>query len=196
VRLYPLGPISPRFQTISAATNANPIVITTSAPHGFSLSDVITIGGITGNTNANGTYANAAGAQSFTVTATTITLLNKAGNGTFGGTAIASAPQQLIKSPRYPATMAEFPDVTQARAAKMLFTPAPAGTATLYVGGVGLNQATLDNVFRPINPPPTTGIFDFYELDEDGTNIFNLSDYWIDAAKPGTEAVLVSFWVR
>ena len=190
-----MGAVSPRFISVTAATNATPIVVTTSAAHGFALTDIITIGGVTGNTNANGTYVNKDGAQQFTLTSNTITLLNKTGNGTFGGSPIASAPTQLTASSRFP-TIPGQSDVTQIRASKILFTPAPSGTATLYVGGIGLNQSTLDNVFRAINPPPTLGIYDFYELNDDGSNSFYLAEYWIDAAKPGTEAVVVSFWIH
>lgn len=41
---------------ITNATNANPIVCTTSGVHGLSDNDQVTIYGITGNTNANGTF--------------------------------------------------------------------------------------------------------------------------------------------
>jgi len=40
--------------TITDATNASPIVITTSAAHGFSSGDVVYITGVTGNLAANG----------------------------------------------------------------------------------------------------------------------------------------------
>lgn len=42
--------------TITGATNATPIVITTSAAHGLVDGDVVTISSVGGNTNANGTY--------------------------------------------------------------------------------------------------------------------------------------------
>ena len=67
--------------TISAATNATPIVITLGAGHGLYNGQRIAVAGITGNTAANGEWTLAS------VTATTAVLLGSAGNGTFGGTA-------------------------------------------------------------------------------------------------------------
>ena len=42
--------------TITGATNANPIVITTSAAHGLFTGDTIVVSGVLGNTAANGTW--------------------------------------------------------------------------------------------------------------------------------------------
>lgn len=67
--------------TISAATNATPIVITLGANHGLKNSDRLAIAGITGNTAANGEWTLGS------VGATTATLLGSVGNGAFGGTA-------------------------------------------------------------------------------------------------------------
>ncbi|APW37152.1 hypothetical protein RD110_08035 [Rhodoferax koreense] len=65
---------------MSGATNATPIVITLGAGHGLKNDDRIAIAGITGNTNANGTWSLA------NVTATTAVLLGSSGNGAYGGT--------------------------------------------------------------------------------------------------------------
>ena len=43
-------------QTITDATNASPIVVTTSAAHGFADGNFVQISGVTGNTAANGIY--------------------------------------------------------------------------------------------------------------------------------------------
>lgn len=67
---------------ISNATNATPIVITTTAPHELIGGDFVTIAGVMGNTNANGTW-------SITVlTSTTFSLDTSVGNAayTVGGT--------------------------------------------------------------------------------------------------------------
>lgn len=62
---------------ISGATNANPIEITTSNNHNLASGDVVTIVGVLGNTNANGTYT-------ITKTSNTkFTLNGRAGNGTY-----------------------------------------------------------------------------------------------------------------
>lgn len=68
--------------TITAATNASPIAVTTSAAHGLESNDIIAISGAVGNTAVNG---------QFTVTvvdATHFTLNGSSGNGawTSGGT--------------------------------------------------------------------------------------------------------------
>lgn len=190
MKLYCLGPVGPRIASISAATNANPIVITTATPHGFSATDVITVSGITGNTNANASYA----PGSVVITPTTISLTGIAGNGAFGGTAFASAPRQLTAAASFP-QIPGYSDLSKLLVARILFTPTPSGLKSLLIGGAGLNQATFANVFRPINPPPLLGIYDYYDLDSD-SNIFPIADYWVDALAPGTEAVLVSFWIK
>jgi hypothetical protein len=68
--------------TITGATNASPIVVTTSTNHGLATGTRVTISGVLGNTATNG---------SFTVTstgATTFSLNSTAGNGSYtsGGT--------------------------------------------------------------------------------------------------------------
>lgn len=64
-------------RTISAATNASPIQITTSTTNGLTTGQTVTISGVTGNTAANGT---------FTITVvnnSNFTLDGSTGNGTF-----------------------------------------------------------------------------------------------------------------
>lgn len=79
---------SSKFRTITAATNASPSVLT-SAAHGFSNGDRVSISGATGNTAINGRY------QVASVTTNTFQLVNIVtgaainGNGTFGGTCYA-----------------------------------------------------------------------------------------------------------
>lgn len=65
--------------TISAATNASPIQITTgSTPHGFEVGDLVQIDGAAGNTSANGVWRVASVPSS-----TTLTLANSSGNGSY-----------------------------------------------------------------------------------------------------------------
>ena len=73
--------------TVTAATNATPIVLTTSANHNVVLGDLVIVRGVTGNTAANGTFT----AQA--VTANTITLAESAGNAAYvsGGAVVKSA---------------------------------------------------------------------------------------------------------
>jgi len=64
---------------VTNATNATPIVITTSPAHGLSDGDAVTIQGVLGNTNANGTF-------SITVlSSTTFSLDTSTGNAAYTG---------------------------------------------------------------------------------------------------------------
>jgi hypothetical protein len=67
---------------ITGATNASPIVLTTSTAHGLIAGQVCLVQSVGGNTNANQTWEISA------VTSTTITLLNSSGNASYtsGGT--------------------------------------------------------------------------------------------------------------
>lgn len=64
---------------MTAATNATPIAITTASAHGLATGNYVTISGVLGNTNANGTFV-------ITVTgASTFTLNGASGSGTYTG---------------------------------------------------------------------------------------------------------------
>lgn len=82
--------------TITAATNASPIVITTSSNHNFLSADLISINGVGGNTNANSGSGVAGGPginqSSWTIqvlSPTTFSLIGSTGNSSYtsGGTA-------------------------------------------------------------------------------------------------------------
>ena len=64
---------------VSGATNANPIEIHTSNPHGLSTSDYVEISGVLGNTSANGQW------QITVVDTTHFTLNGSIGNGAYSG---------------------------------------------------------------------------------------------------------------
>lgn len=66
--------------TISAATNATPIVITLNANHGLKDTDRLAIAGVTGLTAMNGEFSLKFTGQN------TAQLLGSSGNGAFGGT--------------------------------------------------------------------------------------------------------------
>jgi hypothetical protein len=71
-------------QAITGATNATPIVCTTSLAHGYSTGDVIQLSGATGNTAANGIWK-------VTVTSSTqFSLDDSSGNGTYGASGVIS----------------------------------------------------------------------------------------------------------
>ena len=72
----------PAAQTITAASNAMPIQITTSAPHGLSTNQRVMIGGVGGNTAANNTGANPTWIITF-VNSTNFRLNGSNGNGAY-----------------------------------------------------------------------------------------------------------------
>jgi hypothetical protein len=85
------SPTDVAVKAITAASNATPIVVT-STSHGFSNGDIVVIRGVGGNTAANGTWkiANVAANTFELTTATRSTALNSTGNGAYtsGGCAI------------------------------------------------------------------------------------------------------------
>lgn len=81
------------FLTVTAASNANPINITTSTPHGLITNQLVGVYGVQGNTNANGGWT-------ITVTGPTTFNLNGAvGNATYTSGGIISVPSALPASP-------------------------------------------------------------------------------------------------
>jgi len=89
-------------QAITAATNANPIVVTATA-HGFENGDIVTISGALGNTAANGSFL-VAGKTANTINLQTRAAANVAGTGvwTSGGilTAGNNTAQGVLNSRR------------------------------------------------------------------------------------------------
>lgn len=73
--------------TVTGASNANPIVISCAAPHGYREGEQVTVTGIPGNTAANGTW------WISPVSSTAFSLHGAVGNGTYsaGGTATGPA---------------------------------------------------------------------------------------------------------
>lgn len=72
---------------ISSSTNASPIVLTTTAAHGYSPGDIVVVGGHGTNTAANGTWQCGAGTAGTSIYLTTkLDGNNSAGNGVGGAT--------------------------------------------------------------------------------------------------------------
>jgi hypothetical protein len=136
--------------SVSAASNATPIIVTTGGAHGIADVDRVTIGGVSGNTGANGTWLAAR------VSATQLTLRGSVGNGAFisGGT--------LVRQETY-ATIAEMTNISDAGIqATLVETSAHDGNAwtsrvpTLLSG----NMVRLDLNLVPTHPThnPITGL--------------------------------------
>ncbi len=74
---------TPLSATINGATNASPIVVSTTANHLFATGDTVLVSGVTGNTAANGEWT------IIVLSSTTFSLTGSTGNGAYvaGGTA-------------------------------------------------------------------------------------------------------------
>jgi hypothetical protein len=75
---------------ITAATNASPIVVTTTSAHGLAVGDYVQVSGITVNTGANGNFQ-----VTVVGSATTFTLGGSTGNGAAGVSASSIVSQAL-----------------------------------------------------------------------------------------------------
>lgn len=75
---------------ISGATNATPIVITTTTPHGYANGDIAIVQSVTGNTAANGAWRTASVTSSTYALINPTTGANSAGNGAYvsGGASV------------------------------------------------------------------------------------------------------------
>lgn len=85
-------------KTITDATNATPIVITTSAAHGLKVGDMVTISGVGGNTAANADHFISVVGSSTTFSLQTLAHVDLAGNGAYtsGGTVDGVYPGNIM----------------------------------------------------------------------------------------------------
>jgi len=131
-KLYTLLNAAP-VRGIASSTNASPIVITTSAAHGLSSGDLVTIFGHLVNTNANGSHEIVVtGASSFE-------LVDSSGNGVGIATGVF-APQ------------ANIVDVTDFPVAMLAFDTDGGGDAILKVQVVGSIQENAPDFAAPQGP--------------------------------------------
>jgi peptidoglycan hydrolase-like protein with peptidoglycan-binding domain len=94
--------------TIAGATNASPIVITTTAPHGLVTAEQVTISLVQGNTAANGTFT-------ITVTGpTTFTLNGSTGNGAWTTGGVVTLPGALSLSQALNVSIADVTKIATA----------------------------------------------------------------------------------
>jgi len=123
-----LSAAAPR--AITSSTNASPIAITTTAPHGYTTGQKVAIVGHTINTNANGRWVvTVTGASSFT-------LDNSVGNGIGGATGIHYGAYKT-------AQLDDF------RHAVLSFDTDGGGDAVLTAKVVGSIQESLPNFAAP-----------------------------------------------
>lgn len=86
VSLLDLNTADVAIKQIASSTNATPIVITTSAAHGFTTGDLVYIGDHTTNTSANGLWTIASASGSVFSLTDPVTGSNVVGNGVGGAT--------------------------------------------------------------------------------------------------------------
>lgn len=86
---YPIATDGSTSKTITAATNASPIAVT-SASHGYSSNDVLNITGVAGNTAANGTWIITV------IDANTYSLNNSTGNGAYTSGGISTKNNVIV----------------------------------------------------------------------------------------------------
>ena len=80
------------------------------------------------------------------------------------------------------------------RACAILVATIPGLTGNIFVGGAGLNQATLQGVMIQFNAPAALGPADQFTLaSEDARNSLRVADYFLDASVSGEGALVTYF---
>lgn len=148
-------------RTVSGATNATPIVVTTTAAHGMIPGNRVEISGVGGNTAANGTFVVIAVGTSTTFSlGDTTNGSSVAGNGAYtsGGTVTPQSVNVFVSKDggapttgagtlthigRGPFNIAHTPDVNQLRALTAITsTTSVAGATAVTVANGGINSST------------------------------------------------------
>jgi hypothetical protein len=129
--------------TISAATNATPIAITTTTPHDLQTGDQVAISLVAGNTAANGTYT-------ITVTApTTFTLDGSTGSGAYTGGGVVDLPGAYCIASALNASIADVTAIaTELAVNAPSLTPATQAGTLADIGTLTLIANALDVLVR------------------------------------------------
>lgn len=146
---------------VTGATNASPIQITTASPHGLSNGNYVTISGVLGNTNANGTFAvaNASG-STFTLNGTTGNA-NYTGGGTVDGGDLGEV-DAIIQANAVPT------DVTAVTQSAVNFGVAVVATVTVPQAQVAAYQAAVQTAL--------TSYLSTFPIGGVGTGVINYGD--------------------
>jgi hypothetical protein len=79
---------------------------------------------------------------------------------------------------------------------KLFFQVIPGLTGKTYIGKPGMNKSTMSGVSRILWPNASGGLSDQFFLEaQDGADVFQLSEYAIDADVAG-EGLLVTYWTE
>ena len=153
--------------TIASATNASPIVITTTQPHGLSTGRTVSIAGVGGNAAANGTFTVTA------IDATRFSLNGSTGNGAYtsGGTVGALywdslGPIDGGETQRITLTFRALTD----QLADNIVNNQVLITGSTFANGLPGNTAS-DLVTIDINPVATFAVGDYIWYDTDGDGV-------------------------
>jgi len=171
-----LGKITPKNGSITGATNATPIVITSTA-HGLATGDYVDVSSVGGNTAANGFW------PITVVDANSFSLNGSVGNGAYtsGGTFIRV--ERITTDATIKATSIRFQVVI-----------GEAGRA--FVGLVGMNKTTHAGVLKQLWPTGGGGgVADMFEIDDSDGNSLTLADFYV-AVNTASEGVIVAYMQR
>lgn len=158
--------------TVTAASNATPIVMTTSTSHGLQTGDRVNINAVTGNTAANGWYA------VNVLTSTTFELQNSVGNGAYvsGGTVRPVVP--VMRDPE-----------RQIRASRIVLFNTASANGCLF-GTKGMTDTIFIGKVADVAIPSFAVVAD----DATGLNNLSLADYFLFAQTAGATFVNVTYW--
>src|SRR5262252_2860037 len=98
-----------------------------------------------------------------------------------------------VATPGTPVALSTDPNQ---RVAKIFVQVVPGLTGKAYLGKSNMARATLAGVVRVLWPNTSGGASESFFIEAaDGTDILNLSEYYVDMDVAG-EGVLVSYWTR
>ena len=182
---FALGHIIPTVQVITAAANASPILITSTA-HGYATGATVRIQGVTGNTAANNAIGNDRWVI-IVIDANTFSLTGSAGNGAYvsGGTVYATPVAITFNHPEYQGQGYQVNSIT--------FNAFATNTGNIYIGAQTIQRTSpfIDCVYQMA--PKTTQNMPFFS--PGNSNIIPVDTWFVDFDN-ATDGVLVSVFVK
>ena len=182
---FALGHIVATVQTVTAASNASPIVVSV-ANHGYPAGATVRIQGVTGNTAAN----NAPGNDRWVIAvidANTFSLVGSTGNSAYvsGGTVYATPIPITFNHPEYQGQGYQVNSIT--------FNAFATNTGNVYIGAKTVQRTTpfIDCVYQM--SPKTTQNMPFFS--PGNSNIIPV-DIWFVDFDNAADGVLVSIFVK
>ena len=82
------------------------------------------------------------------------------------------------------------------RGCRILIVTIPGLVGNIYIGGAGMNPATLAGTLIKFNPPSAVGLPDQFSIEAmGGSNSLVVADYWLSASVAGEGALVTYFQV-